>query len=104
MRREPRRQRSVVDGMKKSLGLFALAWGVSLATSLTASAQPPSQAPLTDFNKLKDGDIVFIESNSERAPAIKKLTGSNLTHCGIVFRDEHKNWTVYEGAGYPHIY
>jgi hypothetical protein len=47
---------------KKSLGLFALACGVSLAASLTASAQPPAQAPLTDFSKLKDGDMVFIES------------------------------------------
>lgn len=79
-------------------------WFVFLAATLTASAQPPPQKPLTDFSRLKEGDIVFIESNSERAPAIKKLTGSNLTHCGIVFRDKHQNWIVYEGAGYPGDY
>jgi hypothetical protein len=83
---------------------FVFAWFVSLAVWLTASAQPPPQSPLTDFTKLKEGDIVFIESNSERAPAIKKLTGSNLTHCGIVFRDQRNNWIVYEGAGRPYSY
>jgi hypothetical protein len=50
---------------------------------------------------LKDGDIVFIESNSERAGAIKKLTESNLTHCGIVFHGKQDTWIVYEGAGRP---
>ena len=74
------------------------------AASINALAQPPAQAPLTDFSKLKEGDIVFIESNSKRAPAIKKLTGSNLTHCGIVFHDKQNNWIVYEGAGYPNTY
>jgi hypothetical protein len=75
-----------------------------MAASINALAQSPAQRPLTDFSKLKNGDIVFIESNSERAPAIKKLTGSNLTHCGIVFRDKQNKWIVYEGAGYPGIY
>jgi hypothetical protein len=87
--------------MKNSVALFVLALFVSVAASFTASAQPPSQAPLTDLKKLADGDIVFIESNSERARAIKKLTGSNLTHCGIVFHDKQSNWIVFEGAGRP---
>lgn len=86
-------------------GLFGVFLSLVLhAAPQNALAQAPLQAPLTDFNKLKDGDIVFIESNSERAPAIKKLTGSNLTHCGIVFHDKQNNWIVYEGAGYPGIY
>jgi hypothetical protein len=87
--------------MKNSVALFVLALFVSVAASFTASAQPPPQPPLTDFKKLKDGDIVFIESNSERAPVIKALTGSSLTHCGIVFQDKPNHWIVYEGAGRP---
>ena len=75
-----------------------------IAGSQNALAQPTDQAPLTDFKQLQEGDIVFIESNSERAPAIKKLTESNLTHCGIVFRDKNQKWIVYEGAGYPGTY
>jgi hypothetical protein len=72
-----------------------------VAAAINASAQPPDQAPLTNFKQLKDGDIVFIESNSERAGAIKKLTESNLTHCGIVFHGKQDTWIVYEGAGRP---
>lgn len=94
------RKRVVKDSVKS----FVLAWFVFLAVSLNGLAQAPSQPALTDFSRLKDGDVVFIESNSERAGAIKKLTESNLTHCGIVFHDKQNNWIVYEGAGYPGTY
>lgn len=73
------------------------------ATIAIASAEPPKQTALTNFSKLKDGDLVFIESTSIRAPAIKALTGFDLTHCGIVFQSKGK-WIVYEGAGRPEDY
>src|SRR4051794_39269938 len=70
-----------------------------LLPSHWACAEPPAQAPLTNYAaRLRDGDIVFIESHSERATAIKELTGSDLTHCGIVFNENGK-WMVYEGQG-----
>jgi hypothetical protein len=84
---------------------FALifVWAVIIGTTRSVAAQVPQQAPLTDFTRLKDGDIVFIESNSKRAPAIKALKGSILTHCGIVFQDNGKG-IVYEGARNPGVY
>ena len=54
--------------------------------------------PLTDFDKLNEGDLIFIRSHSDNAPDIAALTGSQLTHCGIVFREKGK-WIVLEGAG-----
>jgi len=51
-----------------------------------------------DPSKLQDGDILFIRSHSERADAIRDVTRSNLTHCGLVFR-VNGVWTVFEGAG-----
>lgn len=42
--------------------------------------------------------MLFIESTSSQAGAIKEITGSDMTHCGIVFRDGAK-WRVWEGAG-----
>jgi Permuted papain-like amidase enzyme, YaeF/YiiX, C92 family len=65
-------------------------------------AQQPSSTPrkpLTNFDKLKDGDLVFIASNSPRAGLIQKLTGSKFSHCGIVFLDDQHKPRVYEGAG-----
>jgi hypothetical protein len=47
-------------------------------------------------------DLVFIKSSTARAEPIEKLTGSPLTHCGIVFLERDGEQTkrlVYEGAG-----
>lgn len=68
----------------------------------TLHAQQPSltpRKPLTHFDKLKDGDLVFIASSTDRAGLIQKLTGSELSHCGIVFLDAQRKAHVYEGAG-----
>ena len=37
-----------------------------------------------DLTEIKEGDIVFIESQSSQAPYIKLGTMSKWTHCGIV--------------------
>jgi hypothetical protein len=66
------------------------------------AASSPARKPLTNFKKLKDGDLVFIKSSTSRAEPIEKLTGSPLTHCGIIFvagDGEQKKRMVYEGAG-----
>src|SRR5213075_1275400 len=60
---------------------------------------PTSRKPLTHFDKLKDGDLVFIASSTDRAGLIQKLTSSELSHCGIVFLDDQRKAHVYEGAG-----
>jgi hypothetical protein len=84
--------------MRLSTKLSALTSAFVLCFFARSEAEPPTQKPLKDFSKLKDGDLVFIESSSPRAPAIKALTGFDMTHCGVVFNDGGK-WRVYEGAG-----
>lgn len=39
-----------------------------------------------DTSKLKEGDIIFHESKSEQATAIKLATNSRYTHVGIIFK------------------
>lgn len=39
-----------------------------------------------DTSKLEEGDIIFHESNSEQATAIKLATKSKYTHVGIIFK------------------
>lgn len=72
-----------------------------MAACSAVSAQQPSSTPmkpLTKFEKLRDGDLVFIASNTARAGLIQTLTGSTFSHCGIVFLEGGKP-LVYEGAG-----
>lgn len=38
-----------------------------------------------DLSRLKDGDIIFQETNSEQGKAIKLVTESKYTHVGILF-------------------
>jgi hypothetical protein len=81
--------------------ILMLRTSLSLSVLLIAASsfgQSPQQKPLTDFSKLKDGDLVFIESSTNRAEAIKKLSKSIFSHCGIVFIKDNVR-VVYEGAG-----
>lgn len=79
----------------------SIALAICLFATAPAQADPLAPKALTNFQKLEDGDIVFIESNSDNAEAIKALTKSTLTHCGIVFREGEglDGLKVYEGAG-----
>jgi hypothetical protein len=72
---------------------------IALAGASHAQQPSPPRKPLHNFDKLKDGDLVFIASNTPRAGLIKKMTGSEFSHCGIVFLDDHGKPRVYEGAG-----
>ncbi len=76
---------------------------ISTLAPAICSAEPPTLGPpLTVFSKLKDGDLVFIKSSTSRAEPIEKLTGSPLTHCGLIFLEPDGKQTkrvVYEGAG-----
>lgn len=48
-----------------------------------AAAEPESTVP--DASLLREGDIIFHESRSEQATAIKLATRSRYTHVGILF-------------------
>ncbi|WCL50696.1 YiiX family permuted papain-like enzyme [Leptospira sp. GIMC2001] len=42
-----------------------------------------------DFSILREGDIIFHESISEQATAIKLATNSRYTHVGIIFKERN---------------
>jgi len=60
--------------------------------TLTVFLLSSSLADGRDFDPsiLMDGDIIFHESRSDQAKAIKLATGSRYTHVGIIFRDGGK--------------
>lgn len=64
-----------------------------------SSAQNPSPAAAT--GSLRSGDIVFQDSSphSNQAPAIKALTRSDWSHCGIYFEQAGGGAVVIDGNG-----
>jgi uncharacterized protein YycO len=57
---------------------------VFLLTSTTKQTKPQFQ----------DGDIVFQTSRSQQSSMIKKITGSKLTHCGIIYEKKGKLFVI----------
>ncbi len=41
-----------------------------------------------DYETLQTGDIVFQDTGGPQGAAVEAATGSNFTHCGIVFEEE----------------
>lgn len=50
-----------------------------------------------DLSLLKEGDILFQETVSDQATALKLATHSRYTHVGLVFQ-ERGTWVVYEAV------
>jgi hypothetical protein len=73
---------------------------IPLASKAETTPTPTPRIPLTSFDNLREGDLVFITSATYRADAIKQVTNSQLTHCGIIFK-EGTDLVVFEGAGRP---
>ena len=47
--------------------------------------------------KFQDGDIIFQTSRSSQSSMIQTVTGSDLTHCGIIFYKDNKPY-VFEAV------
>jgi hypothetical protein len=47
--------------------------------------------------KLKEGDLLFMQSQGSLTPAIKEATGSDWTHVGLLLKFEDQ-WVVLEAA------
>lgn len=58
----------------------------------------PVSRSQVDMNLLKDGDILFIQSQTEQAAALREATGSVWTHVGILVK-EKTGWYVAEAIG-----
>jgi uncharacterized protein YycO len=79
--------------MKKSKIIFALiTLGLSFYFALTITKSVFNKKEIAsnkienlDFEKIKDGDIVFQTSQSAQCEAIRIATNSKFSHCGIIF-------------------
>jgi hypothetical protein len=93
--------------MKSLFGLLALiALSAALVAQLAFANGPTPPSPSAAISSgLKSGDIVFQDSepHSGQAPAIKKLTKSKWSHCGIYF-DRPGGPVVVEAVGVDHQY
>lgn len=72
--------------MKNIIFIF-LIFVATCSTSCSQSKQVP----------LKDGDIIFQESQSSQCKAVQAATKSRYSHCGIVYIDNGKYY-VYEAV------
>ncbi len=77
--------------MKKQFKLFLVAvlYLVFVAQWLSGSD--------TSYSFVKDGDIIFQETESMQCKAVQKATHSIYSHCGIVFKEKNQ-WYVYEAV------
>lgn len=47
---------------------------------------------------LRDGDVVFIKSQTEQAKLLKLATGSEWSHVGMAFKKNQKEWQIIEAV------
>lgn len=72
-----------------SLLTFLLSLSIYLSTS-----QVKKKAPSTTYH---EGDIIFQSSHSRQCQAVKLATHSDISHCGILFKED-QSWYVMEAV------
>ena len=84
---------------------------LAVAAAMMIQGLSPAQAQLNSYKNfeisikkatsylglLQDGDLIFHESKSNQAGAIKEATESNVTHVGVLVKDKNK-WYVAEAS------
>lgn len=87
--------------MTKEIAFIILSVFVTL-TSQQATAmsrgKPASEKPPITSVPYKEGDIIFIQSQTQQAAALREATGSVWTHVGIIVK-KNSNWVVAEAIG-----
>ena len=66
-------------------------WLACVIVAMAASSAPTMES------RLRDGDIIFHESQSAQSRAIQLATKSRYSHMGIVYKDRGQ-WFVYEAV------
>lgn len=68
--------------MKRALVLLFLLTGLTYGGWFSFKKNGPN------YERLQTGDIVFQDTGGEQGAAVEAATGSNFTHCGIVFEKD----------------
>lgn len=84
----------------------AIPLSIAIATALVLISAYFSSAgiqpPIVATELLQDGDLIFHASKSRQSAAIHRATHSEISHMGIIFREQKgtkNNWYVYEAVG-----
>ena len=92
---------SILVDMKTKLLLLASFFVLSLTTNQALAmgrGKPSEPATPTPATKYKEGDIIFIQSQTQQAAALRESTGSVWTHVGLLLLRSGK-WVVAEAVG-----
>jgi hypothetical protein len=79
-----------------SLMVISFSANQALAMSRGKPLEPP--VAVTPSTKYKEGDIIFIQSQTSQAAALRESTGSVWTHVGLLILRSGK-WVVAEAVG-----
>jgi uncharacterized protein YycO len=76
----------VIESKQYPLGVTLIAIAILLASCSTV-VQPPAAG-------LQNGDIIFHTSSSGQSQVIQLATGSEFSHCGIIYKEEQKTYVI----------
>ena len=76
----------VIESKQYPLGVTLIAIAIFLASCSTV-VQPPAAG-------LQNGDIIFHTSSSGQSQVIQLATGSEFSHCGIIYKEEQKTYVI----------
>lgn len=76
----------VIQSTQYPLGVKLIVIAIFLASCSTV-VQPPAAG-------LQNGDIIFHTSNSGQSKVIQLATGSEYSHCGIIYKEEQKTYVI----------
>lgn len=81
--------------------LFALAITLKMqtASAMSQGPLPPEELPAKAAVEYTEGDIIFIQSQTTQAKALREATKSVWTHVGIVVKNKSNKWAVAEAIG-----
>lgn len=89
--------------MKRKLTIFALFALTLIGTTAFIFIQKTGGKQLKTAikkNELQEGDIIFQSTNSAQCAAVKMVTKSDWSHCGLIFNRYNKpnDWWVLEAV------
>ena len=72
---------------------------IKIASAMSQGRLPPEELPAEVTVAYTEGDIIFIQSQTAQAKALREATRSVWTHVGIIVKNKSNKWAVAEAIG-----